>query len=100
MTTHGQPTALAEIVGNIDACRARGLALTEDVEQKQADRHPKANEWSIGEVVDHLIRAEGASAWLIVGMAKRTTPDTPRYPASVRTLPWQPRRRAVARRGP
>jgi len=89
MTDTILPLALAMIASEIDNARARVLALVADTPQAQADWRPRVGEWSIAEVLDHLIRAEEASARLIAGLAKRAN-TAPPYPDDIHDFPWAP----------
>jgi hypothetical protein len=83
------PVALARIADEIDESRARVLRLVADVSQPAADWRAHATAWSVGQVIDHLIRAEAASARVIAGLAKRAVAAPP-YPADLSEFAWQP----------
>jgi hypothetical protein len=88
MTDGELPAALDSIANEIDRARSRVLRLVADRTPTQADWRPRAGEWSIAEVLDHLIRAEENSARLIAGLAKRA-PAVP-YPDDVTEFAWTP----------
>lgn len=52
-------TSLARGLDEFGATRARTLAMARGLTQKELDFVPAANRWSIGEVLDHMVLAEG-----------------------------------------
>ena len=54
------------------AVRLRTLALMQDLSQKQLDYVPEPGEWSVGEVMDHLILAEQVLRGDIAILIERT----------------------------
>lgn len=54
------------------AVRSRTLALIQDLSQKQLDYVPEPGEWSVGEVMDHLILAEQVLRGDIAILIERT----------------------------
>lgn len=57
MATHS--TSLAEGLNEFRATRTRTLAIARGLTQEEFDFVPTANRWSIGEVLDHMVLAEG-----------------------------------------
>ena len=43
---------------DLASARAQTLSLVATLTQRQVDFSPRAGSWSIGEVLDHLLRAE------------------------------------------
>lgn len=52
-------TNLVESLNEFRATRARTLAMARGLTQEELDFIPAANRWSIGEVLDHMVLAEG-----------------------------------------
>jgi hypothetical protein len=52
------PTAELE---RLERVRAGTLALVDGLSQEDLDRQPAGGGWSVGEILDHLLRAEAAN---------------------------------------
>jgi hypothetical protein len=83
------PVALMRIIEEIATAREHVLGVTTALSQPQSEWRPSPGEWSAGEILDHLIRAEAGSARLIAGLAKRTTAVSPPYPESMVEFAWR-----------
>ncbi len=59
-------TNLAEALDEFRATRERTLAMVKALTQEQFDFVPAPNRWSIGEVLDHMLLAEGLNREQIV----------------------------------
>lgn len=72
---HGSVAEWNEIVGDgaipqaelarLEGVRARTLDLVADLSQEEMDRRPARGGWSVGEVLDHLLKAEQANRSVI-----------------------------------
>ena len=51
-------SSLAKSLDEFAATRAHTLAITNGLSQEQLEFVPAPNRWSIGEVLDHMLRAE------------------------------------------
>jgi DinB family protein len=45
-------------LARLERVRARTIALVDGLSQEELDRRPAAGGWSVGEILDHLLRAE------------------------------------------
>ncbi|MGH7320089.1 MAG: DinB family protein, partial [Candidatus Rokuibacteriota bacterium] len=54
----------------LEQVRIRTLALVEGVSQEELDRRPAGGGWSVGEVLDHLLRAEAANREQIAALVE------------------------------
>lgn len=92
MTGATLPPALQHIAAEIEDERARVLAEVAGLSQAQADWKPALGEWSIGEVLDHLARAEALSGRMIGAALKRAAEARPLapYPSAIAEFPWSP----------
>ena len=63
----------------LGAARARTLRTVASLSQAQLDFSPRAGRWSIGEVVDHLLLAEGLYREEIARLAKLGRAGRPAY---------------------
>jgi len=59
--TEADPLRLRTSLAEFRATRARTLALADGLSQEQLDYAPAPGKWSAGEVLDHLLLAEGAN---------------------------------------
>ena len=60
-------------LARLERVRARTLDLVGGLSQEQLDRRPAGGGWSVGEVLDHLLRAEAANRAVIaelIGLAR------------------------------
>lgn len=69
----------------LDGARAKVLALLRAVTQAQADRRPADNEWSVGEIADHLAITERAYMAGVADLAANAKPNEFDYEEVVRT---------------
>lgn len=69
----------------LDEVRAAVLALLRSVTQRHADRRPAVEEWSMGEIVDHLAITERAYMAGVADLAANATPHEFAYGEVVRT---------------
>jgi len=51
-------SSLAKSLDEFGATRAHTLSMTNGLTQEQLEFVPAPNRWSIGEVLDHMLRAE------------------------------------------
>jgi len=58
ITTTIHSSSLAKSLDEFSATRARTLAMVDGLTQEQLNFIPGPNRWSIGEVLDHILRAE------------------------------------------
>jgi len=58
ITTTIHSSSLAKSLDEFSATRARTLAMVDGLAQEQLNFIPGPNRWSIGEVLDHILRAE------------------------------------------
>jgi hypothetical protein len=60
--------------------------------QSQADWRPDPDQWSLGEVLHHLVLAEGIAGKMVSVAIKRAAEagPLPPYPADVESFAWQP----------
>jgi hypothetical protein len=58
ITTAIHSDGLAKSLAEFAATRAQTLTLVSGLTQEQVDSSPAPNRWSIGEVLDHILRAE------------------------------------------
>ena len=73
MTRTRPTTVLDESLAELRATRARTLGLAEGLTQSQLERAPARGGWSAGEVLDHVLLAEGTNRRQIdslVGLAR------------------------------
>ena len=70
---------------------AQVLAEVEGLSQSQADWKPAPDQWSLGEVLHHLVLAEGIAGKMVSGAIKHAAEAgrLPPYPADVHAFPWQ-----------
>lgn len=73
----------------LDDVRARVLALLRRLTQAQADRRPAENEWSIGEIADHLAVTEREYMAGVTDLAANAKPDECDYQDVLRTRPFR-----------
>lgn len=92
MTETPLPPALQRIAVEVEHERAHVLAEVTGLSQAQADWKPAPGEWSIGEALDHLARAEALSGRMISASLKRAaeTGPLPPYPGVIAEFPWSP----------
>src|SRR5918999_5531431 len=64
------PTPVAQLWDELDAVRAEVLAEAAELSQAQADWKPSEQEWSVGEIIDHLTIAENATGKLTTKLMK------------------------------
>jgi DinB superfamily len=64
------PTAVERLWTELERVRADVLREVEALSQRQADWRPSANDWSVGEIVDHLTIAETATSKLTTKLLK------------------------------
>lgn len=85
------PHALQEIADGLEHRRAQVLAEVEGLSQSQADWKPAPDQWSLGEVLHHLVLAEGIAGKMVSVAIKHAAEAgrLPRYPADVHAFPWQ-----------
>ncbi len=69
----------------LDDVRAKILALLRTLTQAQADRRPAENEWSIGEIADHLAITERAYMAGVADLAANAKSNEFDYEEVVRT---------------
>lgn len=83
------PPALQRIAMDIETGRARVLAEFDGLAQWQADWQPAPGQWSAGEALDHLVRAESVSGRMIAAALKRAG-TLPPYPEGIEEFAWAP----------
>ena len=64
------PTAVERLWTELERVRTDVLREVEALSQRQADWRPSANDWSVGEIVDHLTIAETATSKLTTKLLK------------------------------
>ena len=86
------PRALKEIGDGLERRRAQLLGEVQRLSQRQADWRPGAGEWSVGEVVHHLVVAEGIAGKIVSVTVKRTADagSLLPYPSDIPAFSWQP----------
>jgi len=86
------PRALKEIGDGLERRRAQVLGEIQGLSQRQADWKPGADEWSVGEVLHHLVVAEGIAGKIVSVTVKRTADagSLLPYPSDVHAFSWQP----------
>lgn len=86
------PRALQRISDELDAMRARVLGEVAGLSERQGEWKPGPGEWSVGEVLDHLVKAEGIGGKLISVTLKRAEERGALlpYPGEVEEFPWTP----------
>lgn len=60
-------------LSRLEAVRARTLALVQGLPQEELDRVPADGGWSVGEILDHLLKAEAANRRILdtlIGLAR------------------------------
>ncbi len=55
---HHAPRSYLDAIADLRTVREQNIALTEHLSQEQLDAVPKPGRWSVGEVLDHLVRAD------------------------------------------
>ena len=75
------PKPVETLWNELQAVRAEVLSQVEGLTQRQADWKPSANDWSVGEIIDHLTIAE-------IATGKLTTKLTKEAAAAGTLAPW------------
>ena len=85
------PRALRAIADELERRRTQVLAEVEGLSQRQADWRPAHDQWSLGEVLHHLVLAEGIAGKMVSVAVKRAADagSVPPYPAQVDAFLWQ-----------
>ena len=85
------PRALRGIADELEGRRTEVLAEVEGLSQHEADWRPARDQWSLGEVLHHLVLAEGIAGKMVSVAVKRVVDagPVPPYPAEVDAFPWQ-----------
>src|SRR5215831_2156689 len=65
------PRALRGIADELESRRTQVLAEVEGLSQHQADWRPARDQWSLGEVLHHLVLAEGIAGKMVSVAVKR-----------------------------
>jgi hypothetical protein len=94
------PTPVATLWAELERVRADVLREVEGLSQRQADWKPSAQEWSAGEIVDHLTIAEIATGKLTTKLTREAAAaGAAAWPADLAAftpLPTEPPSRAEA----
>jgi len=85
------PRALRGIADELERRRGEVLAEVEGISQRQADWRPAHDHWSLGEVLHHLVLAEGIAGKVVSVAVKRVAEaeSLPPYPAEVDAFSWR-----------
>ena len=85
------PRALRGIADELERRRGEVLAEVEGISQRQADWRPAHDQWSLGEVLHHLVLAEGIAGKMVSVAVKRVAEaeSLPPYPAEVDAFSWR-----------
>jgi len=70
------PTAVERLWSELERVRAGVLREVEGLSQRQADWKPSEQDWSVGEIVDHLTIAETATGKLTSKLLKDVQPGS------------------------
>ncbi len=73
----------------LDDVRARVTAVLHAITQPQAHARPAENEWSIGEIADHLAITERAYVGVVADLAAHARPHEFEYHAIVKNRPFR-----------
>lgn len=96
------PPKLAELVDGLETTRAATFAMVSGLSEPEFSWR-RAGEWSVGEILEHLILSETGTSKVIRKMLKEKAGTLPPYPAddsvlSVRAIP-PPQGKAIAPEG-
>ncbi len=80
------PPPLETLWSDLQSVRADILKEVDGLSQAQADWRPGAQEWSAGEVLQHLLQAEVGTGKLTSKLLKEAGPDVPGFPADLTAL--------------
>lgn len=85
------PRALRAIADELERRRGEVLAEVEGISQRQADWRPAHDQWSLGEVLHHLVLAEGIAGRMVSVAVKRVADagSLPPYPTEVDAFSWR-----------
>jgi hypothetical protein len=85
------PRALRAIADELERRRAQVLDEVEGLSQRQADWRPAHDQWSVGEVLHHLVIAEGIAGKMVSVALKRVADagSLLPYPAEVDAFAWR-----------
>lgn len=86
------PRALEEIADGLEHRRAQVLGEVAGLSQSQADWRPGPDQWSLGEVLHHLVLAEGIAGKMVSVAIKHAAEagPLPPYAADIDAFAWQP----------
>jgi len=73
----------------LDDVREKVLAVLGEIDQAQADRRPGENEWSLGEIADHLALTEREYMAVVARLAAEGKPHEFEYAEVVRRRPFR-----------
>jgi hypothetical protein len=73
----------------LDYVRAQVVAVLRAASQAQADQRPAEDEWSLGEIADHLAITERAYMAVVVNLAAADTPPDADAQAALRNRPFR-----------
>lgn len=85
------PRALRRLADELERRRGDVLAEVDGISQRQADWRPAHDRWSLGEVLHHLVLAEGIAGKMVSVALKRVADagPLPPYPAEVDAFWWR-----------
>ena len=78
------PAPVEAIWNDLESVRAQTLKETEALSQAQADWQPADGEWSIGEILHHVMLAEVGTSKLTSKLLRDARPPLPPFPAALR----------------
>lgn len=90
------PPPVATLWAELERVRADVLREVEGLSQRQADWKPSPQEWSVGEIIDHLTIAEIATGKLTTKLTREAAAAWPADLAAFTPLPAEPPSRAEA----
>lgn len=80
------PAPLETIWNDLESVRAQTLKETEALSQTQADWQPADGEWSIGEILHHVMLAEVGTSKLTSKLLRDARPPLPPFPGDLRAF--------------
>lgn len=80
------PAPLETIWNDLESVRAQTLKETEALSQTQADWQPADGEWSIGEILHHVMLAEVGTSKLTSKLLRDARPPLPSFPGDLRAF--------------
>jgi hypothetical protein len=72
-------SVIPDLITDIAATRQRGLTSVSDVTETQATWKPADEEWSVAQVLEHLVLAEQHGVWCLWRAAEAVRNGTPRW---------------------